>query len=126
VKSCEAPEVLPRLDSYESLVARAKFYVDVQWNERAADFTPVASIRMPPHHSSRLRWTNLKTWPALGQRPTQVLRFRATYLTADIQKVRDHSRWRATYDAAIDEVCLPAATAPSRPDSGSTPPPDGK
>ena len=111
MRPCEASEVLPRLDSYESLVVRAKFYVDVQWNESAADFTPVATIRMPPHHSSRLRWTNLKAWPALGQRHGQVLRFRATYLTADIRRVPSQSRWWATYDAALDDVCLPATTA---------------
>ncbi|HEX2658991.1 MAG TPA: hypothetical protein VHU40_11995 [Polyangia bacterium] len=116
LRRCEAPESLPRLDSYGSLVERAKFTVDVQWNEGAGDFVPVASLGMPSHHSSRLRWTNLKAWPELKRRHAEVLRFRATYLTVDLQKVPHQSRWWATYDATIDEVCLPkpSAVAPPR------------
>jgi hypothetical protein len=114
VGTCETPEPLPRLDSYVGLAPQAKFHIDVKWNEGAADFAPVRAIAMPPHHASRLRWTNLKTWHALGQRHAQVLRFRITYLTAVIEKVPGQNRWRATYDAEINGVCVPTGVASAR------------
>jgi len=112
--TCETPEPLPRLDSYVGLSPQAKFHVDVKWNERAADFTPVRAIAMPPHHSSRLRWANLNTPYAPGQWHARVLRFRFTYLTAVIEKVPGQNRWRATYDVEIDGVCVPTGVASAR------------
>ena len=115
VKSCTAPEHVPRLDSYFGIAPQSEFYVDVRWEEPIG-FVPATPIKMPLHHSSRLEWTNLEQWLVLRQRHEQVLRIRLKYLGAEIKKVPDQYRWSATYSAEIEDICLaPSAKRSRRP-----------
>ena len=113
IRSCQGPERVPRLDSYRGIAPQMEFYVDVKWKE-PGEFVPIAPVKMPYHHSSRLEWTNLERWPALRQRHGAVLRFRFKCLAAKIEKVPNQYRWWAAYSAEIEDVCLaPIAIAPA-------------
>jgi hypothetical protein len=95
----------PALTDFQDVEAGRRFWVDVAHDERAGEWLPVASIRMPHHHASRIEWRNLDAFPAIAAARSGRLRFFFVVTARDVRQVPGRHEWRATYTATLTDVC---------------------
>lgn len=103
---CAAPET-PELTSYLEAsegdgVAR---HLEVLRDPRNGVWATDSHIRMPMHHATAIRWTNLDDFPLVADAGAARLRFEFTLLTRDVRQVPGERAWRTEYTAEVSSVC---------------------
>lgn len=106
IAPCSAPET-PELTSYlevhagDGVTRHLKVLRDPNNGVWATD----SHIRMPMHHATAIRWTNLDDYPRLTEAGPARLRFAFTILTRDTRQVPGQRAWRTEYTAEVSSVC---------------------
>lgn len=105
--NCNQPEERPsQLTSFISASENSQYWINVISCNDSTGWCMADTPRMPMHHSSRIEWNNINEFPQLHGLRDQSLRFAFTYLSRDIEHVTGQHRWRATYFARIDNICI--------------------
>lgn len=103
---CGAPET-PALNSYLEAtegdgVVR---HLEVLRDPRNGVWATDSHIRMPMHHATAIRWTNLDDLPLLADVSDARLRFGFTLVTRNTRQVPGERAWRTEYTAEVSRVC---------------------
>ena len=108
------PADTPELTSWLEVTAGdgVPRHVEVVRDARNGVWMPAENIRMPMHHATAIRWTNLASLSLLPTSTDARLRFTFTLLDREIRHVAEH-QWRTEYTAEISAVC--AVTDDARP-----------
>lgn len=103
---CATPES-PALTSYLDASAGDGIvrHLEVLQDSRNAAWATDSHIRMPMHHATAIRWTNLDDFPLLPAAGAARLRFAFTLLTRDTRQVPGERAWRTEYTAEVSSVC---------------------
>ena len=114
VPRCGAPENASELTDFSGVVPGdgAERYVAVHYAGSRNGWLPSERIDMPIHHATRLSWTNLDDFEALGVAQYEELRFTFEVLARDLyQRGFDPPAVRAELSARVTQVCSLSASA---------------
>lgn len=101
--AAESPELTSYLDATEGDgVVR---HLEVLRDPRNGVWATDSHIRMPMHHATAIRWTNLDDLPFLADASSARLRFAFTLLTRNTRQVPGERAWRTEYTAEVSRVC---------------------
>ncbi len=103
-----ASAIVAELDDYLKIEVPGSYWVDMVFDAKRDAWKQVRSIRMPPHHSTRLRFLNIGEYSQLDQHRDLQIRFTVDVLSRKVEQVPNEKRWWATYSAKVVELCAVA------------------